>query len=156
MKRKTKFIWGAILGIVLIGGAVAWFIFTQKFDDTSKVKADYILSADSLLSELSGGTNAVNKKYTEKILDISGKVSEIESLDSMVNVKFTDTLNGNYLIFSFQDKDVPEANKLTEGEQVAVRGSCSGAVHSDILELDYISFKRSAIIKNKNNQNEKN
>lgn len=151
MKKKTKFIWGAILGIALIAASVAWFIFTQKFDDTSKVKANFVLSADSLLSELSRGTNSVNKKYTEKILDVSGQVSEIESLDSMVNVKFTDTVSGNYLIFSFQDQDVPEANKLKEGEQVVVRGSCSGAVHSDILELDYISFKRSAIIKNKNN-----
>jgi hypothetical protein len=141
-----------VFALLILGGGIVWFIFSDKFDDTSGIDADYSIAADDLLAELRNGTTVVNKKYTEKILDVAGIVSEIESLDTLVNLKFTDSSTGNYLIFTFQDKSVPEANKLAEGVSVVVRGSCSGATHSDILDLNYISFKRSAIIKKQNNQ----
>jgi len=146
-KRSVKFLLWGILVMVLISGAVIWYVFSEKFDDTSKVRADYIVNSDSLLKEFSRSTDNANKKYTEKILEVSGVVSEVEPVDSVVNVKFVDNSTGNYLIFSFQDSEIAEAKSLTPGEPVVIRASCSGGVHSDILDLNFVSFKRAAIIK---------
>ncbi|MBS1927218.1 MAG: hypothetical protein JST95_01315 [Bacteroidetes bacterium] len=148
MKRKyLKILFIAAVILALIGSGVAWYIISQRFDDTSSVKADFTISADSLLHEFGQNLDAANKKYTEKILQVKGIVNEVEPLDSEVNVKFVDTLSGNYLIFSFQDKGVDAAKKLKEGDLATIRASCSGGVHSDILELNYVSFKRAALIK---------
>lgn len=147
LKKKVKLGILGVLTLAIIGGGVAWYLFTEKFDDTSSVNADFTMAADSLLHDFVRNPDVANKKYTEKILQIKGRVHEIEPVDSLVNVKFIDSLSGNYLIFSFQDKDALEAKKLSEGEEATIRASCSGGVHSEILDLYYISFKRAALIK---------
>lgn len=146
-KRKSvRILLFAAVIIAIVGSAVAWYIISQRFDDTSSLKADYSISADSLLHEFGRDMESANKKYTEEILQVRGNVYEVEPVDSEVNVKFVDTLSGNYLIFSFQGRASAAAKKLKEGDPAIIRASCSGGVHSDILELDYVSFKRSVLI----------
>jgi len=147
IKKRLKFLLLGLLALALIGGGIVWYVFTEKFEDTSLVDTDFTISADSLLNEFVHNPDQANKKYTEKILRVKGMVYEMEPAGAEVNVKIADTLTGNYLIFSFQDQDAEAAKKLKEGDEAIIKASCSGGVHSEILDLYYISFKRAALIK---------
>ncbi len=147
MRSNYKKIFLAIVILAIAGGAVAWYIFTEKFTDTTDRKAAYNLAAMDLLKEFTTNDSLANKKYTEKIITITGTVSAIEFADTTANIKFIDTVSGSYIIFAFQQQHLAEAKHLKEGEKVSIKGSCSGGIYSEILGTEFVSFKRSAIEK---------
>lgn len=136
-------------GILLVAGAVIiWYLFNLKFDDIKTVKSDYTVSAPDFLNEFKLGDSIANAKYRDKIIVVNGRVSETEAAaDSSINIKITDTLTDNYIIFSFQDQHLDEAKKLKAGDSVSIKGSFSGGIYSDILEVMMVNFKRCALNK---------
>ena len=133
--------------IALLGAGVVWYIFSEKFDDITEVKVDYTVNAADLIHEFEKDNNLANKKYAEKILVVNGMVSETEGADTTVNIKMADTTSGSYIIFAFQQQHRRQATNIKAGEQVSIRGSCSGGNYSKILETTYITFKRCALNK---------
>ena len=131
--------------LLLAGGIGIYLIFTEKFEDIGKQNAAFTITADELIKEFQLNDSAANKKYTEKIILVNGKIAETEAADSTINIKMIDTLTGSYIIFAFQEQHVKEAKQLKEGDIVSIKGSCSGGSYSKILETEYITFKRCAI-----------
>lgn len=137
-----------IVGTVLlvIGGGVYWYLFNLKFDDTRDVKADYTVNAVPFMKEFMDNDSLANQKYAEKIIIVNGVISDVEQpADTTVNIKMTDSLSGSYIIFAFQSKDMSAVRKLKAGDQVSIKGSCSGGIFSRILETESITFKRCVI-----------
>ena len=144
--KIKKFILAGLL-IVLVACGVVWYIFTEKFADTSNEKATYTLNALDLIKEFKKNDSLANKKYAEQIIAVSGIVTEVENADTSVNIKLRDTATGSYVIFAFQQQHLNEAKGLKKGDSVTIKGSCSGGAYSDILETEYITFKRCALSK---------
>ncbi len=141
-----KILYG-ILVIGLLGAAATWYIFSEKFSDTSETKTDFTINALDLIHEFEKNDSLANKKYAEKMIVVNGMVSEIEAADTTVNIKMVDTTSGAYVIFAFQQQHREEAKKIKEGDKVSIKGSCSGGAYSRILETEYITFKRCALNK---------
>ena len=137
-------IYGVILFLLVVGAAI-WFIFTQKFGDTIKQKAAYTENAIDLIEAFKQNDSLFNKKYMEKIVVVNGLVYETEAADSTINIKMADTLSGAYIIFAFQQQHLAEAKSLKIGDSVSIKGSCSGGAYSEILETNFITFKRCAL-----------
>ena len=137
----------SILVLVVIGAIAYWYIFNDKFSDTTERKATFTVSALSFIKEFEQNDSATNKKYSDQIVAVSGRVSELEAADTTINVKMSDTTTGSYVIFDFQSQHAAEAKQLHIGDSVTIKGSCSGSVYSKILKAHFISFKRSAIVK---------
>ena len=143
MKKKI------VIGILIVLFAlipVVWYIFTVTFDNTADLKPDYKVQSLSFMGEFEQNEKAANAKYVEKLIEVSGSISAIEKADSTANIKMIDESTGSYLIFAFQPDQKNAINKLKSGQNVVVRGSCSGSVYSEILEVHTISFKRSIIV----------
>lgn len=145
MNSMYKKVIGAGLALLVLGIALIIFIFNDKFSDTAQRKAAYTVQATDLLTEFHVNDSLANKKYTEKIVAVSGRVTDISKSDSSVNIIMSDSLSGNYLIFAFQDQHIGEGSKLQVGDEVTIKASCSGGNYSEILDSRYISFKRAAI-----------
>lgn len=142
---KKLLITGAIL--LVAATIVVWYIFNRKFTDTSEQKAAYTVNATDLIHEFEAGDSLANIKYAEKIITVNGIVSEVEAADTTMNLKIADLSTGAYIIFAFQKEDQAEARKIKPGDMVSVKGSCSGGAYSNILETEYITFKRCVINK---------
>jgi len=138
-----------ITGFVLlvVGGVAVWYILTEKFADTTESKAAFTVNAMDFIGEFQKSDSAANTKYREQIITVNGRIAELESADTTINVKMTDTLTGSYIIFAFQQQHLKEAKQLKTGDSVSIKGSCSGGVYSSILETEFITFKRCAINK---------
>ncbi len=146
-KSKYKYLLIGILIILLTGVVIVWYIFTEKFIDTAEHKPDFTVNAMDFIKEFQQNEDAANKKYIEKMVAINGTVSEIELADTSVNIKFIDSTSGDYVIFAFQQQHLNDAKTLQQGNQVSIKGSCSGGTYSEILGIKYISFKRAALNK---------
>ncbi len=138
-----------IVGLVLLlgAGAFIWYIFTEEFTDTKKVKADYTINALDFIKEFKQDLGAANKKYSEKIIVVNGIVSEVVAADTSANIIMKDTASDAYIIFAFQLQHLADAKRIKEGERISIKGSCSNGVYSEILETENISFKRCAVYK---------
>jgi len=145
-KRYKKWML-AFLVLLLAGSVVVWFIFTEKHDDTATVKADYTVQAIDFIKEFQQNMTEANKKYSEKIIIVNGTVSAIETADTTANIKMIDTLSNAYIIFAFQQQHLADARQMQVGDEVSIKGSCSNGSFSNILETEYITFKRCAVNK---------
>ncbi len=146
-RKKLKSIILAVIIVTLAFAGGIWYVFTQKFTDTTKEKADYTINAFDLINEFKKNDSLANKKYAEKIITVTGLVTEVEAADTTINIKMADTTSGSYAIFAFQPQNLTEAKAIKEGDKVSIKGSCSGGVYSQILETEFITFKRCALTK---------
>ena len=142
MKSWVKKLLIISFAFVISGAAAIWYIFNEKFTDTQKRTEAFKVDAKSFLNEFVKNDTVANKKYTEKIVTINGIVSEIETMDTVVNIKMIDTITNAYVIFALQEDEIKKAKQLKEGDSVSIKGSCSGGVYSEILEAESIYFKR--------------
>ncbi len=137
----------AFLILMVLGGGAVWYIFNVEFADTKAIKADHIVNALDLIHEFEKNDSLSNKKYAEKIMVVNGIVSEVEAADTTVNIKMADTTSGSYIIFAFQQQHHAEAQSIKQGDRVSIKGSCSGGAYSEILETEFITFKRCVLNK---------
>ncbi|MEQ1554411.1 MAG: hypothetical protein ABL929_09550 [Ferruginibacter sp.] len=137
----------AVVVLIAIGAIAAWFIFTEKYANTITKNADFIVNDIGFIKEFAQNDSVANKKYAEKIITVNGIVSEIEPVDSIVNIKMIDTITDAFINFTFQEASVVEAKLLKKGDTVSIKGSCSGGAYSEILETIFITFKRCALNK---------
>ena len=143
-----KSLWIIFIVLIIIGAGIYWYVATEKFADTKDRAAAFTVNANDFIREFIADDSAANKKYREKIIVVNGRISELEAPDTTtVNIKFIEPSSGAYVIFAFQEQHLGEARGLNVGDSVSVKGSCSGVAYSSILEVPYVSFKRSTLNK---------
>lgn len=136
-----------VLILLAAGAGIYWYVATDTFADTSNRKSAFTVSAQDFIAEFNSNDTAANKKYTDKIVTVSGRVSAVEPADTTVNIKFIDSTSGSYAIFAFQEQHLGEAKAVKPGDSISIKGSCSGGIYSMILGYHSISFKRCALTK---------
>lgn len=146
--------WWLRAALIVIGPICCWLGYEflsgqvlRDHDDTADVKSAYTVNGLEMIREFQANDSLANAKYSDQIVTVNGRASEVEVLnDSTVNIKINDT-TGSYLIFSFGDKEAVKAKDIKQGDSISVKGSCSGGEYSDILGVNFITFKRSIINK---------
>lgn len=146
------------IGFSILVAAGTWFGFgvvskqaedkmmNETHTSTESLKDDYTLTAADLIKEFLINDTAANKKYIEKVLLVSGQVSESTvAADSTGTVSFADS-TGSYAIFSIDKAQMEKVKSIKKGDMATVKGICSGGMFSDILGTTSITFKRSTII----------
>ena len=136
-----------MLVVAIIGAGVYWYVATEKFADTRDRRAAFTVNANDFLHEFEKDVEAANQKYREKIITVNGRVSAIESADSTMNIKMTDTATNSFIIFAFQEQHISEPKTVKVGDSVSIKGSFSAGIFSEILEVVKVDFKRSALNK---------
>lgn len=146
-KWRKILLWGFGI-LVLIFAVIYWIVATEKFSPTKDRKAAFEVNAIDFIREFRKNDSLANAKYREKIVVLNGIVNELDSPDSAtVNVKIVDTATGDYAIFAFQEQYLAEARGVKLGDNVSIKGSCSGSSFSEILGVYSIPFKRSTLNK---------
>lgn len=138
-----------IAGLLLLiaGVGIFWYVQTRKYGDTKDIKADYKVMAQDFLNEFQADLEKANQKYTDKIVTVSGMVSETELADTTMNIKFVDTVSGSYTIFAFQKQHLGETKHVKKGDQISIKGSCSGGIFSRLRKVTSITFQRCTLDK---------
>ncbi|MBM3416026.1 MAG: hypothetical protein FJY20_06180 [Bacteroidetes bacterium] len=124
-------------------------VWSETHTPTDKEKTDYTVTAADLILEFAANDTAANTKYREKILVVTGNVAQVETqADSTINIKFVDT-SKHFINLSLDKQEYANAKEIKPGDQLSVKGSCSGSTYSMILDSTPIEFKRSTINKTK-------
>lgn len=136
-----------IIGFTIVSKQAEKKILKETFETIDNIKPDYILSSGELIKEFMANDTAANKKYVEKVLEVSGPVGSIDiATDSSSTIQFADS-TGSYAIFSLEKTQLDKVKMIKTGDNVSVKGVCSGSMFSEILGTTTISFKRSTLNK---------
>ncbi len=142
MKSWVKIIL-ALLVIGLIGGLLVFhFLYNKPHPDFEKMDADYTLAAADLYKSFTTDKTTAGTKYNGKVIAIKGKLSKVETTDSLTVcvLVFNQGMFGDEgLRCTMLQKYAGHAGKLTAGQEISLKGYCTGFNDTDVI-LDKCSI----------------
>lgn len=117
-----------LIGIVgLIGGLIAYQMYTQPLKDMTNLDAEVQMTATDLYAAYDVDESAANEAYLGKIIEVTGVVQQIENGDAGTATVVLDTgaALGSVLCRMDQQKG-GDLSHLQPGQQIQVRGECVG------------------------------
>ncbi len=128
---KRIIIFALIIGVLAIIG-VWQYSFRSAKDSVKSLKTDVELTADKLLLDFETDENNANTLYLNKVLSVTGKVTEISNSETgySVYLKSDDSMTGILCGFS---KHSFETYSIEVGDIVVVKGLCTGFLFDVVL-----------------------
>ena len=136
-----------VLGILvvaglLIGGAIAFYLFNMPHRDVQDADTDFALNASTLVSEYLADAEVANEKYLaedgeSKILELTGTVAEIgENFDGQKVILLKNETDKAGVSCTFLLTESTRAASISVGETLTVKGVIrSGAAYDEDLEM---------------------
>lgn len=128
MLKKRKFFWLGILLLILVLAGYGYYQYQRPHrsaaDETTNVK----IIADSLYNQYAGDEKACDGKYLNKVIEVSGKLSEIQhSGQSEIWILSTagSSTGGGINCQMFAGEKIPDPHPRA-GDMVTVKGRCTG------------------------------
>lgn len=133
MRNSTfKIILGFLL-LATLGLVASIYYYNKPHLDVKDSEASYVLTAQNLIDEYRENETDTNKKYSETVIQVKGKVFEISTLKGNSVI----TLKNEGLESSIICHMLPEDNKRTlqfkKGDEINVKGICTGYLMDVIM-----------------------
>ena len=127
MLKKRKFFWGGILLLLLVMAGWGYYLYQKPHQSAAGETANVSILADSLFVQYSTNEKSCDGKYLGKVLEVSGKLAEIQhSGQSEIWILATEAGNGGGINCQlFPGEKIPEPRPKL-GEKVTIKGRCSG------------------------------
>jgi hypothetical protein len=134
MKKIYLIVLSVFVLVVLAGAGVYWYAFLRTHKSMLKIKPAYTLNSEQLLSEFTTDENAAFEKYAGKVIEVTGKIEDINRSEKQTAIIFEDRFFGvsAYLDSSFLAKNRKIIDALNHDQQITVRGQCDGML-SDVI-----------------------
>jgi hypothetical protein len=143
MKLWVKiFIAGAIVFIIAFV-VVYVFIYNKPHADYEKAKPDFVLTAGELYNAFIENRAEAEAQYNGKVVLINGEFSTSEQSEDMVilSFSFSDGLFGDEGVrCTMLENHQEEAMLLKPGNQVTVKGLCTGFTGHDVI-MEFCSLR---------------
>jgi len=123
MKKRT-ILWIGIPLLLLLAIAWAYHLYVKPHQSAAGETADFSIDADSLYSQYQANEHAADQKYLGKVIEVSGKLSDIQH-NGNAEVWILSQQGGggiNCQLFAGVKPD-PEPKS---GDIVTVKGRCTG------------------------------
>jgi hypothetical protein len=115
-------------------------MFNKKHVDTSKAKPDYVVTAIALEKDFEDNEVSASGRYINKIIEVSGAIASVTSDSSHLNISLKTGNDMSAVICTFPSST--EAAKLKAGDEITLRGECSGFLMDVLMKNCAIVAKR--------------
>jgi hypothetical protein len=122
-----------VVSLFAVGGILAaLYLYNLQHTDTSKVKPDFVISASLLQKEFGDNEKEASAKYINKVIEVSGKISSVKPGENNITSITLETESpfSSVICTITAGTDV---SKLTEGNEITIRGECSGFLMDVLL-----------------------
>jgi hypothetical protein len=126
---KAKYIIGIIVIAILAGAGIGLKMFFKPHAEISKLNIDFQVNAPDLMNEFQQNEAAATTKYSERVLEISGKLVAKNKLENRTNILvLEDEMQGIscQLDSTWAKSNQPIIQELQLGQPVKVKGICKG------------------------------
>lgn len=141
-RRKILIAAGIVLLAVLIASAYIYKEYNRKYADTATLHPDYELSATSVLNQFAHDSALSSQKYMDRLLQISGIVKEIDSIDDKnVVMVLGDSTDRSSVRCNLDSVHQSAVMRTRVGQTATVKGVCSGYNQDELLGSDVILIR---------------
>jgi multidrug efflux pump subunit AcrA (membrane-fusion protein) len=136
MKKSYKIALIALL-LIAVGGFSIWkFVWNKDHRTAEDEKPVATVTASALLSEYETDETASNTKYLNKTVQVNGTVNSVSKDESgtIVVLLATESMMGVVSCTFSAVNGKPSEVEVKEGDQINVKGICSGYTIDVVLE----------------------
>jgi hypothetical protein len=123
------------LAIFLIGGTALMtgvYLFNKTHADLTTMKPDFTITAAALQKEFETDESAASAKYISKVIEVTGPVASLAPGDhENLSISIGTGNPMSAIICTLAKPDDP--SKYREGQEITVRGECSGFLMDVLL-----------------------
>ena len=124
-----------LLLLAAIGAGIGAYQYNKPHKNINKASADFKLTATELFAEFENDETKAQEKYLDKIIQVSGRVSNISKTDQETSII---TLESDHMLFGVQCELDAFSDHSTqvlpvEGEELSLKGICSGMLSDVVL-----------------------
>ena len=126
---KAKYIIGVILFAILAGAGIGLKMFFKPHADINNLEANFKVEAAKLLDEFQKNETSATARYSEKTLEINGRIVAKSKLENGTDVLvLEDEMQGIscQLDSSWAKSNQTAIQELQTGQPVKVKGICKG------------------------------
>ena len=127
MKKLLKI----LLVPAIIGLAVAYYMYNKPAKTSANLKPDFELTAGSLFQEFSDNEADANTKYLDKVVQVSGKIREVQKDDSGIKLVL-ETDDAMFGVICEIDGDNSDKDYKV-GDEVKLKGFCTGLLMDVVI-----------------------
>lgn len=137
---KHKHVYILIVIIILCSSIYAWYLFNKPHQGVEKIKPVITTTAANFYHQYSENEGVGDKKFSGKVIELSGIVDDVELSDSSFSVHLAagNALSGINCSMYFPKKKQIEPPKI--GSVILIKGRCAGYL-MDVNLVDCIIEK---------------
>lgn len=134
MKKFLKALIIVLVVIIVILFAAYLYFINMPDKSVLKLKPDFQITASALTQEYESEPEMSDKKYIDKIIEVTGTITEIskDQNDSFVFILKQEESETGVLCTLSQEND-KKASSYKTGDKVTIRGTCSGMLFEVVL-----------------------
>ncbi len=127
--KKIRFIIILIVIFSIVGSAYAWFFIWDKPKQDVKDATAIPVQASTIFTEYNTNEKTANSKYIDKIVEVTGEVSNVSKNSEGKTVVLLKTDDLMFGINCTMEEDV----QISTGDQVSIKGICTGYLTDVVL-----------------------
>ncbi len=112
--------------IVVLGLVASVYFYNKPHLDVENTPADYVLTAQNLIEEYQKNEAITNEKYSESIVQVRGKITEISTLKGNGVITINDGSLDSSIICHMLPSQNSRTISLKKGQEIMIKGICAG------------------------------
>lgn len=130
---KAKKIIISILLLVLLGVFIAYKMYNKPHINVANEQADITLTANTILTDFTTDENAANTKYLEKIIQVSGVVSNVKTENNKAIITLQTSNDFASILCHLSEESSKKVQSIKIGETIKLKGICTGFLMDVVL-----------------------
>ena len=130
-----------LLVLVIVIAAVGFYAYKEynrTNQDLKNSKADFTLEATALIAAFEKDSSSANKQYVDKLIAVTGHVKSIDAQGNPVVIALGERGQMSSVQCSMDSTYATEYKAIKEGDQLTIKGICTGGRTEDLFGTDVI------------------
>lgn len=134
MKKFFKVLLIIVASVTILLAGIYLFLRFMPEKSVSKQEANFTLNATDLANEYNLNPEGSDKKFIDRIIQVTGVISEI-STDQNNSIVFVlqDKNSSTGVLCTLDEKNAKKASNYKIGSTVTIKGTCSGMLFEVVL-----------------------
>lgn len=132
--KKVIYTSGIItLMVLLVIIIVSVKLYNKPHTDVLASKPDYEVSAKDIIDDFSQNEAGANQKYLDKIIQIEGKIKDINTTDGNTVITLSSENSPKNILCTMEPSENKKTFGLKNGQKITIKGICTGFLFDVII-----------------------
>ena len=118
-----------LIGLIILMSIVILFalnLYNKPHLNVEKTEADLVINIHELLDDYKNDENLANGKYVDRVIQISGEISEINIENGNSIIIFKDSTGTSSVMCHMSPEENLKVLKLKKDGEIILKGICTG------------------------------